>query len=158
MPRPTVLERVTAVVALVSLTAVVVVAIAGGLSNVPQVLGTLFGLLMVMVGGWYAAARSGSSRVVALIVAVGGIAVLATALFTTDVSTRRVVVGLLLSAVSISSARHALRRTPRALQQILEAQTPVSAASHGVLLINPKSGGGKAEKFDLVGCCRERGI
>jgi len=27
-----------------------------------------------------------------------------------------------------------------------------------VLFINPKSGGGKAEKFDLVGCCRERGI
>jgi len=158
MPRPTVHERVAAAVALVSLAAVFVVAIAGGLSNVQQVLGTLVGLLMLMVGGWYAAARSGSSRAVALIVALGGIVVLATALLTTDVSARRMVVGLLLSALSIASARHALGRTPRALRQILEERTPVSAARNGVLFINPKSGGGKAEKFDLVGCCRERGI
>ena len=27
-----------------------------------------------------------------------------------------------------------------------------------MLIINPKSGDGKAEKFDLVGACRERGI
>jgi diacylglycerol kinase family enzyme len=158
MPRPTGLERVAAVVALVSLAAVVAAAVAGALSNAQQVLAGLIGLLMVVIGGWYVVARSGVSRTVALIVAVGGVVVLVTALFTTDLSRRRVVVGLALAAVSIASARHALRRTPRAAREVLESRTPVAAARHGVLLINPKSGGGKAEKFDLVGCCRERGI
>jgi len=158
MPRPTVVERVAAVVALAALAAAVAVGVAGALSNLQLLLAGLLGLLMLVVGGWYVVARSGPSRTVALIVAAGGIVVLVTALFTTDLSARRLVAGLTLAAVSIASARTALRRAPRAARQVVESRTPVAAARHGVLLINPKSGGGKAEKFDLVGCCRERGI
>ena len=36
--------------------------------------------------------------------------------------------------------------------------TPVPAAEHGVLIMNLKSGGGKAERFHLVDECRLRGI
>ena len=158
MPRPTILERVAAVIALVALAMVVAVATVGAMSNAQQLLAALLGLIMVVIGGWYVAARSGASRGVALIVAGGGVVVLVTALLTTDLSTRRVVVGLVVAAVSIAAARHALRRTPRAIRHIVEARTSVAAAQHGVLLINPKSGGGKAEKFDLVACCRDRGI
>ena len=158
MPRPTVLERVTAVVALVALAAVIGVAVVGALSSVQQVLGCLLGLLMVVIGGWYVVARSGSSRTVAVIVAAGGVVVLVTALVAADLSAPRVLVGLGLAAVSIASARHALHRTPRATQAIAASRVPVPAATHGVLLINPKSGGGKAEKFELVECCRQRGI
>ena len=158
MPRPTILERFSAVVALVSLAAVLGVAIFGALSSLQQVLACLLGLLMVVVGGWYVVARRGSSRTVALIVAAGGVAVLVTALFSTDLSARRVIVGLLLAALSVASAKQALHRTPRAVDAIAASRTPVSAATHGVLLINPKSGGGKAEKFELAECCRQRGI
>jgi hypothetical protein len=35
---------------------------------------------------------------------------------------------------------------------------PVSPAQHPVLVINPRSGGGKAERFGLIGQCRARGI
>jgi diacylglycerol kinase family enzyme len=35
---------------------------------------------------------------------------------------------------------------------------PVPAARHGVLIINPRSGGGKAARADLVGEARKRGI
>src|SRR6476646_8010676 len=35
---------------------------------------------------------------------------------------------------------------------------PVSPPAHPVLLINPRSGGGKAERFGLVRECRARGI
>ncbi|HEX4820916.1 MAG TPA: diacylglycerol kinase family protein [Acidimicrobiales bacterium] len=158
MPRPTVLERVAAVIALVSLAMVVAVAVVGALSNVQQMLATLLGLIMAVIGGWYVVARSGATRGVALIVAGGGVLVLVTALLTTDLSARRVVVGLAIAALSIAAARHALRRTPRAARQIVEGRTPVPPAQRGVLLINPKSGGGKAEKFNLVECCRDRGI
>src|SRR3954451_11376044 len=158
MPRPTILERVAAVLALVSLAAVIGVAGVGALSNLQQVLSCLLGLLMVVIGGWYVAARSGASRTVALIVAAGGVAVLVSALLTTDLSARPVIVGLVLAAISIGSARHALRRTPRAMRQVIATRTSVPPATNGVLLINPKSGGGKAEKFDLVECCHERGI
>src|SRR4029077_1539678 len=37
-------------------------------------------------------------------------------------------------------------------------RTPVPAAEHGVLIMNLKSGGGKAEKFHLADESRKRGI
>ena len=46
----------------------------------------------------------------------------------------------------------------RSLKQSETPGTPVPAARHGVLIMNLKSGGGKAEKFHLVDECRARGI
>ena len=36
--------------------------------------------------------------------------------------------------------------------------TPVGPARHGALIMNLRSGGGKAQRFDLAGECRKRGI
>ena len=46
----------------------------------------------------------------------------------------------------------------RSLKQSETPGKPVPAARHGVLIMNLKSGGGKAEKFHLVDECRARGI
>ena len=46
----------------------------------------------------------------------------------------------------------------RTLKSSETTGTPVPAAEHGVLIMNLKSGGGKAEKFHLVDECRKRGI
>ena len=62
----------------------------------------------------------------------------------------------LLLAVALS--RFALGRNVRALKQGETRGSPAQAATHGVLIMNLKSGGGKAERFHLVEECRKRGI
>lgn len=44
------------------------------------------------------------------------------------------------------------------MRRVALTQTAVPAARRPALIINPKSGGGKAEKFALIAACRERGI
>ena len=63
---------------------------------------------------------------------------------------------LLLLAVALS--RFALGRNVRALKESETPGVPVGPATHGVLIMNLKSGGGKAERFHLVDECRKRGI
>jgi diacylglycerol kinase family enzyme len=63
------------------------------------------------------------------------------------------VAGVVLAAVSVGAASYALR--PLAVTSAAER---VLNARHPVLLMNLKSGGGKAERFGLVELCRQRGI
>ena len=73
-------------------------------------------------------------------------------------SSLSLVVRLALLGVALLLARYALKRDVRSLKQSETPGTPVPAARHGVLIMNLKSGGGKAEKFHLVDECRARGI
>lgn len=70
--------------------------------------------------------------------------------------------GVLVVLVGVAGAtalaRHALRRDLRSLKARHVPGTPVPAARHGVLFLNLRSGGGKAEQFGLVDECRQRGI
>ena len=65
---------------------------------------------------------------------------------------------LALLGVAMLLARYALARDVRSLKQMETPGKPVPAARHGVLIMNLKSGGGKAEKFHLEDECRARGI
>ena len=65
---------------------------------------------------------------------------------------------LVLLVVAVALARYALSRDVRTLKSSATAGTPVPAAQRGVLIMNLKSGGGKAEKFHLADECRARGI
>jgi diacylglycerol kinase family enzyme len=70
--------------------------------------------------------------------------------------------GLLLVVVTIAIAagatRHALALDIKALKSGPTPGTPVAPARHGVVLMNPKSGGGRVEHFHLVDEARRRGI
>ncbi|MGZ4133177.1 MAG: diacylglycerol/lipid kinase family protein, partial [Actinomycetota bacterium] len=55
-------------------------------------------------------------------------------------------------------AKYALGGTVRALKEAKTPGTPVPRARRGVLFMNLKSGGGKAERFHLVEECTRRGI
>ncbi|MFE6132172.1 diacylglycerol/lipid kinase family protein, partial [Streptomyces sp. NPDC056437] len=66
----------------------------------------------------------------------------------------RVAVILVLIALSAATARIALRRRARTATVTRPAPRP----ARPVLLMNPKSGGGKVERFGLVDECRRRGI
>ena len=69
------------------------------------------------------------------------------------------VVGQLVgSGLSRSAAAGAGRPAPQRVTMTGPWSVPVPAARHPVLVINPRSGGGKAERFGLVEQCRARGI
>jgi diacylglycerol kinase family enzyme len=66
---------------------------------------------------------------------------------------------LLLLALFGLAARFALGRTGEVMARtVAAASVPVGAAGSGALIMNLKSGGGKAERFDLEGEARRRGI
>jgi len=69
-----------------------------------------------------------------------------------------VVVGVALLVVAAALGRSALGRDVRTLKAEPTAGARVAPAARPVLLINPRSGGGKAERSGLVGACTERGI
>ncbi|HEY7430529.1 MAG TPA: diacylglycerol kinase family protein [Streptosporangiaceae bacterium] len=68
-----------------------------------------------------------------------------------------IAVVIALAAASVGCARFALRGLAQARAQA-HAPQPVKRAHHPVLIMNPKSGGGKVERFNLVEECRARGI
>ena len=58
-----------------------------------------------------------------------------------------VVVRMLALIAAVALAKYALGSSLRALKAADVEGTPVPAAKHGVLFMNLKSGGGKAERF-----------
>ena len=65
----------------------------------------------------------------------------------------------MLVAVSAVAANYALRRPAEISEQAERSSTArVASAQRAVLIMNPWSGGGKVEKFNLVEECNQRGI
>ena len=110
-------------------------------------------LAVMVVALWFAVSRRGTIRLVALGVAAAALVLFAVVMVASS-SLRVLVVGVLLAALSTGSARFALRPPT-----VDPAQVPVTPrARHAVLIMNPWSGGGKVERFELERLCRERGI
>ena len=110
-------------------------------------------LAVLVLAAWFAVSRRGTVRLVALGIAVAAVVVFTLVIIRTH-SGWVVAVGLALAAASTGAARVALRPSAP------DAATIVAApqARHAVLIMNPWSGGGKVEKFELERLCRERGI
>ena len=110
-------------------------------------------LAVMVVALWFAVSRRGTTRLVALGVAAAALVLFAVVMVASS-SLRVLVVGVLLAALSTGSARFALRPP-----SVDPAQVPTTPpARHAVLIMNPWSGGGKVERFELERLCRERGI
>ena len=69
-----------------------------------------------------------------------------------------IVLGGLTIALSLPLGRYALGRDRRSLADLKPPGVRVGSASRPVLLVNPLSGGAKAESLDLVAQARARGI
>ena len=123
-------------------------------------LGQLALFVVVLAAGWMAVTRSGSTRIIAVVVAVAAIVAIALApdrsVLTPTSSS--LVLRIIAVIVAIGLARYAIGTTTRDLQAGETPGTPVEKAKNGVLFMNLKSGGGKAERFHLVDECRARGI
>ena len=142
-------RRVAAVVALVVGTATVVLGVVVSVSQFPRGLGVLGCVVIAGGAAWYGVLRRGIARVAGLYVA--GVAVVGAVVFVV-VGGRfgvdlLVVVGLLVTLAALRATMAAHVELPR-----------VPAPQRPVLFFNPRSGGGKAERFALAKEARDRGI
>jgi diacylglycerol kinase family enzyme len=152
-------RQLMAIVA-VLLVAGVVVATVVRVAGQPLRIAVELVLVVVAVGGtWLALTTTKARRAVAAGVALAAIATwLVSVVNAGGYRVLSVVVRIISLVVAVNLAKHALSTTLGELKQRQTEGTPVPAAAHGVLFINLRSGGGKAERFRLVDECTERGI
>jgi len=130
-------------------TATVVLGVVVSVSQFPRGLGVLGCVVIAGGAAWYGVLRRGIARVAGLYVA--GVAVVGAVVFVV-VGGRfgvdlLVVVGLLVTLAALRATMAAHVELPR-----------VPAPQRPVLFFNPRSGGGKAERFALAKEARDRGI
>ena len=142
-------RQLSAIVALAVGAATIILAVAVAVSEFPRGLAVLGCVLLAGAAAWYGVLRRGVARVAGLTVA--GLA-LAGAVALIVVGGGRFVDLLVLAGflVSVAAARATLN---------VHVDLPsASAPSRPVLFFNPRSGGGKAERFKLADEARKRGI
>jgi diacylglycerol kinase family enzyme len=129
---------------LAALAALVLPLLFGGLRSLALLLVPAVGVAVIGAGAWWAVARRGVRRAV-------GIAVTAAGIFGIVVvySLARLLLIAILSALLLLLAGFLGRATLRACARpIREYETPPPARPY--LIMNPRSGGGKVSKFQLV--------
>jgi diacylglycerol kinase family enzyme len=147
---PTIGQRASAITALVLLFAVLILAVYIVVEDFPSNLVVLGCISVALAAAWYGLLRRGAARLLGLILA---LVALAAAVVILIVNGDHIAEGVLIvagTAAAIASAKAAFR------QRVALPSAP--APAHPVLLYNPKSGGGKAERFSLADEARSRGI
>ena len=129
--RPNAGERLAAAGALLAVAGAAAIVLAGVARNVLAVLVIAASLLLFVGSGWYAISRRGARRLAAGLVMVCLLAVFAVTLALADTSIIRGITAAALSVVSVTAARYALRRTPKALGSAADRfpAAPASRAS-----------------------------
>jgi diacylglycerol kinase family enzyme len=135
--------------------ALTAVALAGDLAIAAVAVGLV---VVASAAVWFALTRRGVRRATGAAIAALAVAGLIAVLATHWQGALVLVALLLLLAVFGLAARYALERTGQAAVRGAAPLTPVGAARCAVLIMNLKSGGGKAERFDLAAQARRRGI
>jgi diacylglycerol kinase family enzyme len=151
-------RRVSAVLALAALLGAVILVFVGWIGNLGPLLLLLVGLIVVVLGAWHGLTRRGARRFGAVLFVAAGLGVLATGFIWADLSILRAIGVLLLGVVAVGAGRVAMGRDGRADRSAQSRPEAVGSAQRPVLIMNLKSGGGKAERFHLVDECGKRGI
>src|SRR4249920_2809212 len=136
--RPSGARRTAAAIALLAVVSVIAVAVTAFLRDPLRLTAALLFIAVVVMAGWWAIVRRGVWRTVGSALAV--VALLVLVLVIAAGSLPRMAVFVALLALSMSSARVAIGRDLAETPADLHA---VGRAKNGVLLMNPKSGGGK---------------
>ena len=157
--RPEALRRVAAVAALVIVAAVLATTLVVILSEPLRFLVQAALLAVVGIAVWGALTRKGALRWAGAAVAVAAIAgIVAVELSKGRLTVASLAVRAVALLLAAGLARYSLSRDVRTLKRSATPGTPVPAATRGTLIMNLKSGGGKAERFHLVDECNARGI
>ena len=145
MPR-----RIAAVTALVLPPAILVLAVDIVIDQFPRGLIVLAGVAIALAAVWYGLIRTGVARVVGVAIAALALAAVIGVLVADGDHLVEALVILAGVALTLAATGAAFR-----------LHVPLAGArppGHPVLFFNPKSGGGKAEKFNLAEEARARGI
>jgi diacylglycerol kinase family enzyme len=144
--------------ALVSLIVSAGLALIGIALHLLAILIVTAGLLICVTSSWYVVSRRGVRRIFAMCVAAAALAGTIAGLFFAHIYWLLLLAIVMLAAASVALARHALHRTVRDLRSKSVKVRRAHRPDHAVLIMNPKSGGGKAERFQLAAECRKRGV
>ncbi|MGE3289472.1 MAG: diacylglycerol kinase family protein [Pseudonocardia sp.] len=150
---PSAWRRVAAAVALLAFAAALLTAVLVFLRDPLRLVLAVVLVIVVIMAGWSAVVRRGVVRGLAVAAALVAFVLLLVLMATGSPLRTLLVAGLLILSVAASRAAlgHDLAAAPADLK-------PVGPARNGVLIMNPKSGGGKAERFHLEEEARRRGI
>lgn len=149
-------RRAAAVVALLAPLAALIIALSAATNSLGWALLTALCVLLAVGSGWLVLTRRGPVRLaggIGLLVAVAGLIVVQL-LNWRGLLIFLLLVGLL--AVYGAAGRYAIGG--RAQPGAAPVARPVGAARRGVLILNPRSGGGKAARRDLARHAERRGI
>jgi diacylglycerol kinase family enzyme len=155
--RPSIARRLAAILSIALVAVVAISTIVLAIDRVGPVVAVLVLDVVIVLAVWYALTRAGTARIVAVAFGIAAVALVA-GIVISESALWSVVWRLALLVAAVALARYALSRDVRTLRSTATTGTPVPAAEHGVLIMNLKSGGGKAEKFHLADECRKRGI
>ncbi|WP_326834621.1 diacylglycerol kinase family protein [Amycolatopsis rhabdoformis] len=151
-PTPSLARRACALGALLALAAAIVVVVVAAVRSPWQLVLAVVLLVIATIAAWAALVRHGLARVVLAIVAVVALlAIIALPELRTYVVLPLVIGLMVLAALAarVAIGHDLAHRAPA---------DRVGPARHGVLLMNPRSGGGKVAQFDLEREARSRGI
>jgi len=143
-------QRMAALTALVLPPVILILAVDIVVEQFPRGLIVLAGVAIGFAAAWYGLLRTGAARVLGVAIAVVALAATVVVLITNGDHVVQALVILAGLALWLAATRAAFSvHVPLA-----KARPP----EHPVLFFNPKSGGGKAERFNLAEEARARGI
>ncbi|HEU4546454.1 MAG TPA: diacylglycerol kinase family protein, partial [Microlunatus sp.] len=145
-------RRLAAILALLMWVALVVFLLVAAVSRWFVLLATVTLISVFVLAAWYVLARHGVARVVGAVIAAVAMVAFVVVMVTSE-SIVVLLVALVLASASVGAAGYALRTGASA--ELAHSSAP---ARHPVLLINPRSGGGKAERFGLTDLCLQAGV
>ena len=151
-------SRVAAWIALVAAAGVLAALIVLLVRNIPALLAALAALLIAGAAGWIAITRRGHARRAGAVCAIAALIGGAVALVVLGAFDDLVVLAIAAGAYALASRRALARAATPAPSAPGESVTRAGRPARPVLLMNPWSGGGKVERFDLVNEARRRGI
>jgi diacylglycerol kinase family enzyme len=153
----TLARRVSAVVALAAVVAAMAIVVVALVQHLLWLVLAVVCLWLAFAAAAYAVTRTGARRLAAAVVAVVAL-VAPVLLLVLDGRLLHLVALIVLLALAGGATRHALGRDLKSLRSGPTPGAAVGPARRPVLLMNPKSGGGKVERFGLVEEARRRGV
>ena len=151
-------SRAAAWVALLAAVAVVVALVLLVVRNVPALIAALAALALAGAAGWIAVTRRGAARWIGAACAAAALAGGAVALIVLGAVDELVLLAVAVVAFVVAGGRALAAAT--APEQSSAARPTGGGARpvRAVLLMNPRSGGGKVERFELEAEARRRGV
>jgi diacylglycerol kinase family enzyme len=142
-------RRIAALAALALMAAALVLAVVVGVQNFPRGVAVLACIVLAVVVGWWGLLRRGIAR---------GVALAATPALLGGAVALVVLQGGLLENLLIAGAALLSVAAAGLVFSARAELPPAQRPEHAVLIYNPRSGGGKAERFQVAREARARGI